>query len=157
MSNRHDPLFFAQISRFQRIYAKGLSNRLDTHDVTPGYLEILFRLWDQDNISQKQLHRLMDIEQATLSNTLTRMDRDGLITKVRNPKDRRVTNIELTPHGQSLKSVVETAISDLQSVVNTGLTINDRRYFSRILKQMTEQVENDLSDSILVLVDEVSE
>jgi len=85
------------------------------------------------------------------------MERDGILLRKRTPQDKRVMHIVLTDHGRALQKVVNTAINDLQSVVNMGLTINDRRYFHRILKQMTEQAEEDLADTALVLVDEIAD
>ncbi|WP_229591006.1 MarR family winged helix-turn-helix transcriptional regulator [Pseudodesulfovibrio sediminis] len=134
-----------------------MSKRLAPHGVNPGYLEILHSLWTRDNVTQKQLHSTLDIEQATLSNTLTRMERDELLERTRNSKDRRVTQILLTHKGHSLQNVVNSAIENLQSIVNTGLTINDRRYFNRILTQMTEHIEDDLDDTTLLLIDEIQD
>ena len=74
-----DTLFFFQLSKLQRDYSKSLTMRLETYDVRPGYLAILHRLWKKDNITQKELNTLIEIEQATLSNTLSRMERDGQI------------------------------------------------------------------------------
>lgn len=157
MSKSNKRHFYSQLSRMQRLYAKALSRRLDPYGVKPGYLDILDRLWSKDNLTQKQLHRRLDIEQATLSNSLKRMERDGILLRKRTPQDKRVMHIVLTDHGRALQKVVNTAINDLQSVVNMGLTINDRRYFHRILKQMTEQAEEDLADTALVLVDEIAD
>lgn len=147
--------FFPAISRFNRLYAKALSKRLDPHGVRPGYLEILFRLWEGDGITQKELHAGLDVEQATLSNTLKRMERDGFLTRERNRKDRRRSAILLTDTGASLRKLVPAAIDDLQAVVNTRLSVTDRRYFRRILMQMNEQLVSDLDDGTLVLLDEV--
>jgi DNA-binding MarR family transcriptional regulator len=150
-------LFFATMSRFQRLYAKALSKRLDPHGVRPGYLEVFFRLWEQDGVTQKDLHQGLDVEQATLSNTLKRMERDGFVLRTRNPRDRRQSLIVLTDTGASLRKLVLAAIDDLQAVVNTRLSINDRRYFRRILKQMNDQLVQDLDDATLVLLDEVDD
>lgn len=150
-----DSLFFSRISRLQRLYAKALAKRLDPLGVKAGYLDILSRLWERDNITQKELHTTLDIEQATLSNSLKRMERDSILMRKRNPKDRRKTYIVLTDHGRSLQKVVKAAVDDLQTTANTGLTVNDRRYLFRILKQMTGHLEEDLSDNALILVDEV--
>jgi DNA-binding MarR family transcriptional regulator len=150
-------LFFPAMSRFQRLYSKGLSKRLDPHGVKPGYLDVFFRLWEEDGITQKSLHESMDVEQATLSNTLKRMERDGFLVRERNPVDRRQSVIVLTPMGASLRKIVMAAIDDLQAVVNTRLSFNDRRYFRRILTQMTDHLVHDLDDATLVLLDEVDE
>ena len=157
MINTDDRLFFARISRIHRLYTKALITRLDPYNVKPGYIAILEQLWEKDGVTQKKLHSHMDIEQATLSNTLRRMERDGLIKRTQDTKDRRRTQLFLTQTAQSLESTVQSAIEDLQSVVNVGLTINDRRYFNRILRQMAQQIETDLEDPCLVLLDEVAE
>jgi DNA-binding MarR family transcriptional regulator len=153
----HNPehQFASSMAKFNRLYARALANRLQPHGVLPGYLDILFRLWAKDGVTQKALHGLLDVEQATLSNSLARMERDGLLTRTRNPKDRRQTVIRLTQQGRGLQKIVLAAIDDLQSVVNQGLTINDRKYFRRILKQMTGRLEDDLQETVLVLLDEV--
>lgn len=150
-------LFFPAMSRFQRLYSKGLSKRLDAHGVKPGYLDVFFRLWEEDGITQKALHESMDVEQATLSNTLKRMERDGFLVRERNPDDRRQSVIALTLTGASLRKIVMAAIDDIQAVVNTRLSFNDRRYFRRILTQMTDQLVQDLDDATLVLLDEVDD
>lgn len=157
MDFKKEHLFFSAMSRFHRLYAKGLSKRLSPYGVRPGYLDIFFRLWEQDGVTQKALHDSLDVEQATLSNTLKRMERDGFVLRQRNPKDRRQSLIVLTDTGAGLRKLVLTAIEDLQSVVNTRLSINDRKYFRRILKQMNEQLLSDLDDATLVLLDEVDE
>ncbi|EGB15467.1 regulatory protein MarR [Pseudodesulfovibrio mercurii] len=150
-------LFYPAMSRFQRLYTKGLSKRLDPHGVKPGYLEVFFRLWEGDGITQKTLHESLDVEQATLSNTLKRMERDGFLTCERNPRDRRQSIIVLSDTGAGLRKLVLAAIDDLQKVVNHRLSINDRRYFRRILTQMNDQLVSDLDDATLVLLDEVNE
>lgn len=157
MQNKDDSLFFIRLSRLQRLYAKALSKRLEPHGVKPGYLAILDRLWLEDAIPQKELHSSLNVEQATLSNTLKRMERDGILSRVRNPKDRRVTHIVLTDHGQALRKVVKASIADVQETATTGLTVNDRRYFYRVLKQMTVHLEADSDEATLILVDEVKD
>nr|WP_321513305.1 MarR family winged helix-turn-helix transcriptional regulator [uncultured Pseudodesulfovibrio sp.] len=157
MSQSDDSLLFSRISSFRRLYAKALTARLETFKVRPGYIEILNRLWEQDHVTQKKLHARLDIEQATLSNTLKRMERDGLIELRRNLKDRRLCLICLTQTALTIKPKVQAAIEELQSVVNVGLTINDRRYFNRILKQMTQHLDEDLQAPCLVLLDEIAD
>lgn len=152
-----EPLFYTLISRFQRLYTKSLTMRLLPYGVQPGYLAILQALWQKDNVTQKELVRRLDIEQATLSNTLKRMQRDGLLQCTPNKNDRRRQVICLTAKGGSLQQIIDDAINDLRKVVYEGLTVNDRRYFKRILRQMTEKLEEDQAEPLFVLLDEVAE
>ena len=153
MHTQEDELFFHRLSRLQRLYAKALSRRLALHGVKPGYLDVLDRLWRRDNITQKELHSSLDIKQATLSNTLKRMERDGMLRRVRNEQDRRRTYVVLTEQGHALKKTVRASVEDVQTAVTAGLTVNDRRYFYRILKQMTEHLQSEPDDTPLILVD----
>jgi len=150
-------LFYLQLSRFQRLYDKALRVRLAPYDVNPGYLSILQELWEHDGVTQTELHRSLDVEQATLSNTLRRMERDGIILRTPTPEDKRHHAITLTAKGRDARRLVDDAIDDLRRTVNQGLTVNDRRYFKRIMRQMTEQLENDLMEPMFVLLDEVRE
>ena len=131
--------------------------RLAPLDVQPGYLSLLHYLWQKDNVLQKDLTALLNIEQATLSNTLKRMERDGLILRIPHKQDKRRHAITLTDKGRSVQSPVQSAIDDLRAVTNKGLTINDRRYLKRIISQMSEQLEEDQDDTLLILLDEVEE
>ena len=157
MFNQEDSRFFTRLSRLQRLYSKALAKRLDPHGVKPGYLDILDRLWAGDNVTQKELHANLDIEQATLSNTLKRMERDGILLRVRNERDRRITQIVLTEHGRTLRKLVKASLDDVQKTAASGLTVNDRRYFYRLLRQMAEHLDVDTADAALILVDEVED
>lgn len=157
MQDASSELFFCRLSRFQRLYAKALANRLAPYDVKPGYLSVLQVLWEKDGLIQRDLRARLDIEQATLSNTLKRMERDQLIRRTPDPEDRRHHAITLTRQGRASRRQVQEALDDLRSTVNAGLTVNDRRYFKRIMRQMTEHLEDDLLDPLFVLVDEVTD
>jgi len=157
MQDDHSELFFVRMSRFQRLYSRALGNRLAPYGVSPGYLSVLQVLWEGDGLIQRDLRSRLDIEQATLSNTLKRMERDGLILRTPDPKDRRHHTITLTPQGKSVQRLVHESIQDLRKTVNQGLTVNDRRYFNRIIRQMTSHLEDDLLEPLFVLVDEVTD
>ena len=157
MQEEPSELFFCQLSLFQRLYARALGNRLAPYDVNPGYLSVLQVLWNGDGLIQKDLRTQLGIEQATLSNTLKRMERDGLIKRTPNPRDRRHHVITLTQKGSSVRRLVNEAIDDLRKTVNQGLTVNDRRYFKRIMRQMADHLEDDLLEPLFVLVDEVTD
>lgn len=90
--------FYSQLSRLHRLYTRGLVMRLDPYTVRPGYLDVLNVLWDEDNLTQKQLNAHLDIEQATLSNTLKRMERDGILTRIPNKKT-GVTDTSVSRNG----------------------------------------------------------
>jgi MarR family transcriptional regulator for hemolysin len=63
------------------------------------------------SVSQRQLASGLGIEGPTLTHHLDRLASDGLIERVRNQTDRRVSYVELTPAGQAhLERVEEFAL-----------------------------------------------
>ena len=82
-----------------RLLVEVLRKRIAPLGIVPGQFPALLALWEKDGLTQKELLAVLDIEQATLANTLTRMERDGLITRKEHPADARARTIHLTQQG----------------------------------------------------------
>ena len=73
----------------------------------PQYL-VMLALWDNakaagEPLSVKDIARLLQVDSATLSPMLKRLQAQGLITRERSESDERTTHVELTPKGRSLR------------------------------------------------------
>ena len=84
------------VTHMARLFAKGLQERIAPLGIVIGQFPILLELWQKDGVSQKELLENLDVEQATLANTLNRMERDGLIKRTKHPADARIQQIWLT-------------------------------------------------------------
>jgi DNA-binding MarR family transcriptional regulator len=71
---------------------------------SPGQFPILLELWSEDGLTQKQLLERVDIEQATMANTLSRMERDGLIERKPHPTDKRAQLVFLTERAMAMQA-----------------------------------------------------
>lgn len=87
-----------------RLFAAGLQRRIKPLGLAPGQFPALLALWSKEGRTQKELVELLDIEQATLANTLARMERDGLISRKPSEEDGRVQLIFLTVKAKALQS-----------------------------------------------------
>jgi MarR family transcriptional regulator for hemolysin len=69
--------------------------------------------------SQRELADEIGVEGPTLTHHLNRMEAAGLVTRTRNPRNRRVHDVEMTPQGertfQSLLGVVRAFDQQLQA------------------------------------------
>ena len=86
-----------------RLLERGLAARIRPLGLTTGTFPALLELWEDDGLTQKQLVERLDIEQATMANTLSRMERDGLIRREKDPGDGRVQRIRLTERACALR------------------------------------------------------
>ncbi len=75
----------------------------------PQYL-VMLALWDHakggpggNPLSVKEIATLLQMDSATLSPMLKRLESQGLITRTRSAADERTTHIALTPQGRNLR------------------------------------------------------
>lgn len=85
-----------------------------------GQFPILIELWNEEGLTQRQLLDRVDVEQATMANTLARMERDGLIERRPHPQDRRAQLIFLTDRARELKNEALQAATEADEALFEG-------------------------------------
>lgn len=120
-------------------FARSLQQRAATLGFSPGQFPVLVELWQEDGLTQKQILDRLDVEQATLANTLSRMERDGLITRTPHPTDRRAQIVSLTERGRAMESEAIDAASDAENALLGGFRSFERQL---MLEYMRMAVEN---------------
>ncbi|MEO7715104.1 MAG: MarR family transcriptional regulator [Capsulimonas sp.] len=85
------------INRAARLSSRVGEVRLRPLGVSVGQLPTLGALRDGKTMTQKDLAALAHIEQPTMAQTLSRMERDGLIQRQTDPADKRSSLVRLTP------------------------------------------------------------
>jgi DNA-binding MarR family transcriptional regulator len=72
----------------------------------PQYL-VMLALWGESPLSVKRIGELLQLDAATLSPLLKRLETTGYLTRTRNAADERQLVIELTPAGRQLRKRAE--------------------------------------------------
>ena len=119
-----------------RLFFEGLRKRIEPLDIVPGQFPALLALWQQDGQTQKELVEKLDIEQATMANTLNRMERDGLITRRDHPSDGRAKLIWLTPKAASVRDEAYRAASEVNEMGLSELSSEERDLFIAMLQRI---------------------
>lgn len=112
-----------------RLFAKGLQQSIRPLGLAPAQFMTLLELWGEDGLTQRQLVERLDVEQATMANTLTRMERDGLIERRPHPGDGRSHSIHLTPKAIALRQPATDAARGVNAVALGGLSEAERLAF----------------------------
>lgn len=136
---------------------QALRSRLDQHTISPAQHRILRHLWDEPDLSQATLCKRLGVEQPTLSATLKRMVRDGLLKTRQNPKDRRKISYELTQKSLDLEQPLTLAENELEETALTGFNPIEKGVLAKFFNRVTDNLVVDLDDSALVLTDVVFE
>ncbi|MEM7319521.1 MAG: MarR family winged helix-turn-helix transcriptional regulator [Pseudomonadota bacterium] len=125
-----------------RLFAKGLQDRIAPLGIVIGQFPILLELWQKDGVSQRDLLKNLDIEQATLANTLNRMERDGLIIRKRNPSDARVQQIWLTAKARDIQVRAYQAANDQNQAALKALSEAERTQLMIIMRKVISQMRS---------------
>ena len=116
-----------------RLFIKTLNNRMSSFGVSAGQWPLLLQLWEQDGLSQKNLSRKVGIEEATTTNTIKRMERDGLIHRSRSSKDRREIIVYLTQKGHELKDDLLPFVQEVNALCTHGMAPQDKARLNSLL------------------------
>ena len=122
-----------------RCFARSFQERAQLLGFAPGQFPILVALWNEDGLTQRELVDRLEIEQATIANTLTRMERDGLIERRPHPSDKRAQLLFLTARGRD----IEAEAKDAARMADDALFQGFRRFERELmLEYMRWAVEN---------------
>jgi DNA-binding MarR family transcriptional regulator len=130
-----------QVNHLARLLAHALGVRIARLGVAPGQFAQLLALYEQDDLTQRELVDRVRIEQATMANTLQRMQRDGLVDCVPDPDDRRRTRVVLTQRARDLEGDLVAAARAVNSAATHGLSDQEIADFMRITAILIQNLE----------------
>ncbi|MBX3582021.1 MAG: MarR family transcriptional regulator [Rhizobiaceae bacterium] len=112
-----------------RLFAKGLQHNIKPLGLAPAQFMTLLALWEKDGLTQRELVDRLNVEQATMANTLTRMERDGLVKRRAHPQDGRSQSIHLTQKALSLRQAAMGAAQSVNEIALGELNDEEREVF----------------------------
>lgn len=132
------------IGRLARLLLKLNDTSLRRVGITASQLPVIVALKNGERRTQTDLARIAGVEQPSMAQLLTRMERDGMIRREPSPDDRRSSLVALTdealarlePGRDELRDNDRTACADLQ----TG----ERELLIDLLTRMIASVEGAL-------------
>lgn len=86
--------------------------------------------------AQRELATAIGIEGPTLTHHLNRMEADGLVTRTRDPENRRAHQVALTDEGKALFRRLLGAVSAYDAQLRGGITEADLSVARKVLAQL---------------------
>jgi MarR family transcriptional regulator, organic hydroperoxide resistance regulator len=122
------------------LFAKALRNRLQAHQITPGQWYFLRTLWDEEGLSQRELSRRVGTTEPTTVSALRLLARNGMVERVRNPKDRRTINIFLTDKARDMKSELMPVAVEVNDIATGGLSDGEFAQLRALMQKIRENL-----------------
>jgi len=117
---------------------------LQSHGLRLAQARILRALWEQNGLTPRELSELLAVEMPTITRTVQRMIRDGLVSREAHPTDARSVRIALTDRGNALRDVVRKVYADETTQALEGLSEPDLRAFVACLDRINRNARRDL-------------
>lgn len=142
--HRHDEFVGYRIYEAHRALSRSLERTLAPFGVTPGEWNALNQLDHHGPLSQKHLADALRKEQATITRSVDRMVRKGLVVREPDPSDRRANIISLTPVARRLLTEIEPRAVEAAARTVEGISAGDLETFYAVLgrvKSNADEVE----------------
>jgi DNA-binding MarR family transcriptional regulator len=115
---------------YERFVARGFP------EVRPAYGSILVPLFEEDELRIGELARRARLAKQTLTTMVRLLERDGLVERQRDPADGRAFLVRLTPRARRLRPVADEVLRELDELVRSRLTANQRAALPAALKEV---------------------
>lgn len=110
--------------------------------VTRSELIALFMLRQREQSTMSQLASDMGLPLSTVTNIRQRLTRRGLIKHYRDPNDRRVILISLTPEGQLLSNKVLETMNRVIQRIREALSSEEIEQLTRLILKIVNAVQS---------------
>lgn len=113
-------------------------------DVTPEQGKLLFIIFKEKKMSQRELAKALHITEATLSVRIKRLIDTGLIERVVDEHDKRVYQIVLSQKGLDFMGSMKEKFLHYQDQMCKGITDEEFHTISNVIKKMKKNIEEEI-------------
>jgi DNA-binding MarR family transcriptional regulator len=119
-----------------KLLARNFGERFASLPLHVGQDRLLLELFEQDGLSQSELIERLGVEPPTVTGTVQRLERDGLLRREPDPANRRVSRVFLTDAGRALEGPVKDAWLQIERQVTADLSAAEREQLLELLLRL---------------------
>lgn len=135
MDQIEDCLSFYLGKAYQRV-TQSAKQRLASYGVTPVQYALLKVLWEHDHQSGAELGERLQLDSATMTGLLDRLEHAGLIERKAHETDRRVNRVALTARGRDLQSPLDHEMDQMNQDFLGEFPLEERKLLRNLLTSL---------------------
>lgn len=135
MEHIEDCLSFYLSKAYQRV-TQTVKQRLAPYGVTPVQYALLKVLWEKDNQSGAEIGERLQLDSATITGVLDRLEHSGLIERQSHVSDRRINRIVLTKLGRELQEPLDRELDQINYDFLSKFSSDDAQRLRELLRAM---------------------
>jgi MarR family transcriptional regulator, organic hydroperoxide resistance regulator len=142
MSNSETDSVDLILDQFIKVQRQIMYSRLAKIGLYPGQPPVLAALCKNNGCSQKELVNSLSVKPATITVTIQRMEKAGLLECRADEKDLRVSRVYITDKGRELNTKVEEITKNIEKECFVGFTQEEKILLRRFLIQMRDNLKD---------------
>jgi DNA-binding MarR family transcriptional regulator len=130
------------ISKASDLKHRRVHELLDELGLYRGQSSVLRALWERDGMTQSELTERLSRSPSTITKTVQRMERAGLVKRCSDDSDERVSHVYLTDAGRDIQPAVEDVWNRLDRQIFAGFDARELSLFHEFLLRVCQNIEN---------------
>lgn len=116
------------------------NRRLLEYRITRVNFIAIYYIGESEDISQRELSEKMDVNDSSIARLIDRMEKEELVERKRDLKDRRTIRIRLTEKGSSVRKALIPVAEKFQNDVTSGISQEELEVFNSVLEKMVKNL-----------------
>jgi MarR family transcriptional regulator, organic hydroperoxide resistance regulator len=134
---------FRALGNVVRVVRARMDRALQRCGLRLGQYQVLRHLWDDDGLTPREIADRLTVEMPTVTRTVQRMVRDGLVERQAHPDDARSVRIYLTKRGLDLRAQLAATVAEQTEHAMRGFTPEERTRFVAMLERISENAKDE--------------
>ena len=122
---------------------KALRRNLSKYGMTLGQYYFMRALWIEEGLSQRELSDRVGTTEPTTASGLRLLEKNGLVRRVRNRRDRRTINIFPTQKGRKLKNELLNMAIKINEIATSSFSTAEVETLKRLMREMKNNLDQD--------------
>jgi DNA-binding MarR family transcriptional regulator len=135
--------FLHVFSHVSKMSKEVCEQKLQRYGVHVGQNFLLELLWETpEGFTVGEIANQLAVEAPSITRTVQRMARQGLVEKHAHPTDARQVIVKLTAKGQALQQVIPQVLVEQEEQMLAGMSEIERAFLLRLMKHMLHNLED---------------
>jgi MarR family transcriptional regulator, transcriptional regulator for hemolysin len=131
----------SQLVETSRLLRNYIDHRAKTRGTTRAQWIVLFRLRDQEGLSQVDLADVLELQPISLVRLLDRLVEHGLVERRSDPRDRRANRLFLTAAGRQLANDLDSLRDAIATDVLQGMSTATLETSLKTLRDVKDRIK----------------
>ncbi len=111
-------------------------------EITPEQWTVLIFLWEKDGVTQQELCNATFKDKPSMTRLIDNMERQHLVVRISDKKDRRTNKIHLTRTGKSLESKARKIANQTLIEALSGISVEDLKVSQDVLRAIFHNIKD---------------